>query len=37
VVDRSGRFVVFTSDLGSSTRTDVMILKIPLAASGHTS
>src|SRR5262249_49643491 len=29
VVDRQGRYVVFTSDLGSSKRTDVMILKIP--------
>jgi len=31
VVDRLGRYVVYTSDLGSSSRLDVMILKIPSA------
>jgi hypothetical protein len=31
VVDRRGRYVVYTSDLGSSTRSDVMIVKIPSA------
>jgi hypothetical protein len=31
VIDRSGRFIVYTSDLGSSSRTDVMILKVPSA------
>jgi hypothetical protein len=29
VVDRLGHYVVYTSDLGSSSRLDVMILKIP--------
>jgi hypothetical protein len=29
VVDRHGRYIVYTSDLGSSKRMDVMILKIP--------
>jgi hypothetical protein len=29
VVDRLGHYVVYTSDLGSATRLDVMILKIP--------
>jgi hypothetical protein len=29
VVDRSGKYVVYTSDLGSASRLDVMILKIP--------
>jgi hypothetical protein len=29
VVDRGGRYVVYTSDLGSATRLDVMLLKIP--------
>lgn len=29
VVDKHGRYVTYTSDLGSSTRLDVMILKIP--------
>ncbi len=29
VVDRRGRYVVFTSDLGSPSRTDVMLLVIP--------
>lgn len=29
VIDRSGRWVVWTSDLGSATRTDVMLLEIP--------
>jgi uncharacterized protein (TIGR03382 family) len=31
VVDRSGRYVVYTSDLGSATRTDVLLLTIPEA------
>jgi hypothetical protein len=31
VVDRAGRYIVFTSDLGSSSRFDVMIVKIPSA------
>lgn len=31
VVDRLGHYVVYTSDLGSSSRMDVMILKIPSA------
>jgi hypothetical protein len=31
VVDGKGRYIVYTSDLGSSTRTDVMIPKIPSA------
>jgi len=29
VIDTTGRYVVYTSDLGSSSRTDVMILRIP--------
>ncbi|MBI5479310.1 MAG: hypothetical protein HY906_10665, partial [Deltaproteobacteria bacterium] len=29
VIDRLGRFIVYTSDLGSSSHTDVMILAIP--------
>jgi hypothetical protein len=29
VVDRLGRYVVYTSDLGSPSRLDVMLLKIP--------
>jgi len=29
VVDRRGRYIVYTSDLGSSTRLDALILKIP--------
>jgi hypothetical protein len=31
VVDRFGRYVVFTSDFGSSTRTDAFLLEIPSA------
>jgi hypothetical protein len=31
VSDRQGRYIVFTSDLGSTSRTDVMLLKIPSA------
>jgi hypothetical protein len=29
VIDREGRWVVWTSDLGSSSRTDVLMLEIP--------
>lgn len=28
-IDRSGRFIVWTSDLGSPTRTDVLLVKVP--------
>jgi hypothetical protein len=31
VVDRRGRYIVFTSDLGSTTRFDVLIVKVPSA------
>lgn len=31
VVDRAGKYIVYTSDLGSTSRTDVMILKVPSA------
>ncbi len=31
VVDRTGRYIVYTSDLGSSSRFDVMIVKVPSA------
>jgi hypothetical protein len=34
VVDRLGRYVVYTTDLGSSTRRDVVILKIPAKFAG---
>ena len=30
-IDHRGHYIVYTSDLGSSTRTDVMILKVPSA------
>jgi hypothetical protein len=31
VVDRRGRYIVFTSDLGSTSRFDVLIVKVPSA------
>src|SRR5262249_30799371 len=31
VIDRYGQYIVYTSDLGSATRLDVMILKVPKA------
>ena len=31
VVDRHGKYIVFTSDLGSSSRFDVIIVKVPSA------
>jgi hypothetical protein len=29
VIDRSGRYIVYTSDLGSTSRMDVMLVKVP--------